>query len=203
MENSYAKHLLSGQALPINYGTYISQSQVVTDMQFGVNVSRAVTRLKSIFMTFLGPNTSYTKIKEFNNLWHPMAIGSGAYEDFLELDIQVQVGSKLFPEYPIRSVSEAFSQLRKTVGIHMTPFHSVDITPTHYRDKKFICAIDTEKVLDAGFSGLNTRSGDLMTIKVKPVDTAGMALTKATKFFTVLHSDNILEIRDQGVAIFD
>ena len=203
LENSYAKHLLSGQALPINYGTYISQSQVVTDMQFGVNVSRAVTRLKSIFMTFLGPNTSDAKIKEFNNLWHPMAIGSGAYEDFLELEMQVQIGSKLYPEYPIRSVSEAFSQLRKTVGIHQTPFHSVAISPSQYRDRKFICAIDTEKVLEAGFTGLNTRAGDLMTIKVKPVDTAGMLAIKATKVFTVLHCDNVLEIRDQGVAVFD
>ena len=132
-----------------------------------------------------------------------MAIGSGAYEDFLELEMQVQIGSKLYPEYPIRSVSEAFSQLRKTVGIHQTPFHSVDITPAHYRDRKFICAIDTEKVLDAGFTGLNTRAGDLMTIKVKPVDTAGMLAIKATKVFTVLHCDNVLEIRDQGVAIFD
>ena len=203
LENSYAKHLLSGQALPINYGTYISQSQVVPDMQFSVHVSRAVTRLKSIFMTLLGPNTSKPHIKEFNNLWHPMATGNGAYEDFLELEMQVQIGSKLYPEYPIRSVSEAFSQLRKTVGIHQSPFHSISISASEYRDRKFICAIDTEKVLEAGFTGLNTRAGDLMTIKVKPVDTAGMLAIKATKVFTVLHCDNVLEIRDQGVAIFD
>ena len=89
------------------------------------------------------------------------------------------------------------------MGIHQSPFHSLDITGAQYRDYKFIAAIDTEKVLEAGFTGLNTRAGDLMTIKVKPVDASGMADTKPTKFFTVLHSDNIMEIRDTGVTIFD
>ena len=89
------------------------------------------------------------------------------------------------------------------MGIHQSPFHSLDITGAQYRDYKFIAAIDTEKVLEAGFTGLNTRAGDLMTIKVKPVDASGMADTKPTKFFTALHSDNILEVRDTGVTVFD
>ena len=144
-----------------------------------------------------------TNIKEYNNFWHPMSTGAGAYDAGKETEIHVQIGSKLFPEYPLRSASESFSQLRKTMGIHQSPFHSLDITGDQYRDYKFICAIDTEKVLEAGFTGLNTRAGDLMTVKVQPVDAAGMGDTKPTKFFTVLHSDNILEIRDVGVTVFD
>ena len=206
LDNSYAQHILAGKALPINYGTYISQSQVVTASTFSVNIARAVTRLKSIFLTMVGTNTSSANnIKEYNNFWHPMATGSGAYNAGKEIEMHVQIGSKLFPEYPIRSVSETFSQLRKTMGIHQSPFHSLDITGAQYRDYKFICAIDTEKVLEAGFTGLNTRAGDLMTVKVQPIDgsTAGMGTTAPTKFFTVLHSDNIMEIRDTGVTIFD
>jgi hypothetical protein len=30
-----------------------------------------------------------------------------------------------------------------------------------------------------------------------------MASTKPTKFFTVLHSDNIMEIRESGITVFD
>ena len=208
LENSYSKHLLSGQSLPINYGTYISQSQVLgtNGPAFGVNISRAVTRLKSIFMTFEGPRDAShdTTIKSFNNLWHPMALSDGAYNDGQELELQIQVGSKLYPEYPIRSVSESMSQLRKTMGIHQTPFHSIDISPEEYRNYKFICGIDTEKVLEAGFTGLNTRAGDLMTIKVKPVN-SGLygSVSDPTKFHTVLHADLIIEIRDQGVSVFD
>ena len=61
--NSYAEHLLSGKALPINYGTYISQNQIITDSTFNVNVSRAVTRLKSIFTTMTGtPHASHADV---------------------------------------------------------------------------------------------------------------------------------------------
>ena len=217
LENSYAKHLFEGKALPINYSTYISQSQTVSDFNFNVSVSRAVTRLKSIFLSMYGaPHANHaTKLKEFNNFWHPMntvAIGSGGaavpggYNIGKEVELHVQIGSKLYPEYPIRSASETFSQLRKTMGIHQSPFHSLDITGPQYRSYKFIASIDTEKVLEAGFTGLNTRAGDLLTIKVKPLDSAGMGTSSAdkpTKFFTVLHSDNILEIKESGVTVFD
>ena len=127
----------------------------------------------------------------------------GVYDSEKEMEIQVQIGSKLYPEYPIRSVSESFSQLKKTMGIHTSPFHSLNMDGAQYREYKFISAIDTEKVLDAGFTGLNTRAGDLMTVKVKPIDSVGMGTNKPNKFFTVLHSDNIMEIKDSGVTIFD
>ena len=207
LENSYAKHLFEGKALPINYSTYISQSQTLVDFNFTVNVARAVTRLKSIFLSMAGANaTSHANyLKEFNNFWHPMTTETvpGAYNGGKEVELHVQIGSKLYPEYPIRSASETFSQLRKTMGIHQSPFHSLDVTGLQFRSYKFIASIDTEKVLEAGFTGLNTRAGDLLTIKVKPMDTTVMGTTKPTKFFTVLHSDNILEIRESGVTVFD
>lgn len=207
LENSYAKHLFEGKALPINYSTYISQSQTLVDFNFTVNVARAVTRLKSIFLSMAGANaTSHDNfLKEFNNFWHPMTTETtpGAYNGGKEVELHVQIGSKLYPEYPIRSASETFSQLRKTMGIHQSPFHSLDVTGLQFRSYKFIASIDTEKVLEAGFTGLNTRAGDLLTIKVKPMDTTVMGATKPTKFFTVLHSDNILEIQESGVTVFD
>ena len=207
LENSYAKHLFEGKALPINYSTYISQSQTLTDFNFTVNVARAVTRLKSIFLTMSGPPATANAnfLKEFNNFWHPMTTEStsGTYNKGKEIELHVQIGSKLYPEYPMRSVSETFSQLRKTMGIHQSPFHSLDINGPQYRSYKFIASVDTEKVLEAGFTGLNTRAGDLMTIKVKPMDSVVMATTKPTKFFTVLHSDNIMEIRESGITVFD
>jgi len=207
LENSYAKHLFEGKSLPINYSTYISQSQVVTDFTFNVNVARAVTRLKSIFLTMVGAahSTQTDNLKELNNFWHPMSseTAPGAYNGGKEVELHVQIGSKVYPEYPIRSVSESFSQLRKTMGIHQSPFHSLDVNGKQYRSYKFIASVDTEKILEAGFTGLNTRAGDLMTIKVKPTDKTEMATTKPTKFFTVLHSDNILEIRESGITVFD
>ena len=146
-------------------------------------------------------NTTY--LKEFNNFWHPMSVNNGVYDSSKEAEIQIQIGSKLFPEYPSRSVAEQFSQLKKCLGVHGSPFHSLNINGGQYKNYKFVAGFDTEKVISAGYTGLNSKAGSLLTIKSKPVDAAGMATTAPTKLFCVLHSDNVLQIRESGVTVFD
>jgi hypothetical protein len=62
-----------------------------------------------------------------------------------------------------------------------------------------IMGFDTEKIIEAGFTGLNSKAGDLMTIRVKSTGT-GLDTTFAatTKMYIILHTDNILEIRQSG-----
>ena len=64
LDNSYAEHLLSGKALPINYQTYISQTQSTLTGDQGqekvrLNITRALSRLKNVFVT-LNNETAYT-----------------------------------------------------------------------------------------------------------------------------------------------
>ena len=115
-------------------------------------------------------------------------------------DFQIQVGAKNFPEFPIRSHAEAYYQLRKTLGKH-EQHNSFDITQHEYRCRKFVMAIDMEKVLEAGYTGLNTRSGDIMNIRFDHADTT--ATNWATSMHIILTSDNILEVRDSGIQVFD
>ena len=83
--------------------------------------------------------------------------------------------------------------------------HNFDISATEYRDHKFVIGTDCEKVLDAGFTGINTRAGDLMSVKLKynsrGIDTGTEYL--ADRIHIILHSDQIMEIRDTGVAVYD
>ena len=55
-----------------------------------------------------------------------------------------------------------------------------------------------EKVPGAGFSGLNTRSGDAIRLELKGL-TAGLA----PRFFVNICSDNIVEIRESGVSRYE
>ena len=57
------------------------------------------------------------------------------YDQNGEFEFWMQIGSKMFPEYPIRGHAEAYSQLRKTLGIH-SPFISFDIRGAEYRRHK-------------------------------------------------------------------
>ena len=57
LDNSYAEHLLNGRALPINFSTYVSQTQSLLSSESNgqqkvrLNVTRALSRLKSVFAT--------------------------------------------------------------------------------------------------------------------------------------------------------
>ena len=61
---------------------------------------------------------------------------------------QIQIGSKLIPDYPMRSTTEAFYFLRKALNTdHVFPshVHSVDIYGKEYLDYKFVMCFDCEK----------------------------------------------------------
>ena len=205
VDNQIADHLLSGKALPINFQTMITQSQVVSGQSLSVNVSRAVTRLSSIYVSFFGAIANEVRAKSFNTFQHPM-LHSAEYSPNFELEYQIQIGSKLFPEYPVTSLAEAFAALRKALSeANGSHYHALSIPAARYSTDKFIIAVQTSKLLAAGFTGLNTRSGDLMTIKVKAAGGGSFnaANHMPTEMHVILESDQILEIRDTGVQVFD
>ena len=215
LQNSYAEHVLSGKALPINYSTFITQYQTLTTVDAAVNVTRAVSRLKSVFINFDASHTANNNDgvnvhSVVNTFLGPMAdmidYFGGPYSHLKELQWQLQIGSKMFPEYPCGSISETFYQLKKALGIAGSAFHSVALNAEQYRNDKFIIGVDTEKILEAGFTGLNTRAGDLMIVRIKPQNGSTADFNNnswATSMFIMLHADQILEIRDTGCQVFD
>ena len=211
LQNNYDSHLLSGKSLPINFNTYITQSQAVTGQDVSVNVSRAISRLKSVFVSFyksppvvggVAADPAWND-KEWLKFMNPMA-ASSTYNKGYEIETQLQIGSKLFAEYPLRSMSESYAQLKKSVGILGSNFHSMSITPAQYRNEHFVIGIDTEKSVGASWTGLSTRSGDLLSVRVKAQDKSVLtAALMPDTLHIVLHSDCILEISDSGVSVFD
>ena len=109
-----------------------------------------------------------------------------------ECEYQTQLGSKLYPVYPVRSHSESFSQLCKTMGVHSHKSRSFDIDSHDYRSWKFVCGIDTEKVIEAGFSGIITRAGDILNVQFTHKDT--VSANYAVGVHIILHADCIMEI---------
>ena len=212
LDNSYAQHLLSGKSLPITYNTFISQMQTIAgqDNQL-ITVSRVITRLKSVFVTlskdFAGNREDMVGRKCWNDFFSPMhpynVTGTFTHVPEAEFEFQLQIGSKLFPEYPIRSHSEAYYQLKKTLGVQASAVHNFDISAVQYRDHKFVIGTDCEQVLDAGFTGINTRAGDLLSVKLKYNSPGPGNIHLADRMQIILHSDQIMEIRDTGVAVYD
>jgi len=202
LDNEYAQRLLSGKSLPINFSTYVTQLQAITsNSSVSINVQRAFTRLKTAFVSLVSTSALATGVrKEFNFFYNPGFYATSAYDSSKDVQFQLQIGSKLYPEYPIWSTQESFYQLRKCLGVHASSFHSIDISPIEYKSTKYIVGIDTEKVLSAGFTGLNTKAGDLMTVKFNRMPTDN---TAPDKMYIILHADIVMNIRDTGVEIFE
>ena len=206
LDNSYVSHLLSGKTINIVYNTFISSLQTIVSADSQINISRSLSKMKSMFLSldkdFTGSRATYYN-KRFNNFWSPLA-GNGltTYTTHITDNeikhLQIQIGSKLLPEYPIKSHSEAFYSLRKALGIHANNLHSIDIDGNSYRNNKFIVGFDTEKLLGLSFTGMNTRNS-LMTAHLK----TGGGDRQADRMHIVLLSEQILEVGNSGVTVFD
>ena len=187
--NEYANVVLSGRNLPISYSTLITQLQSLSSGNNGsqsglINVTRAVSRLQSAFVTFSkstdangnrvvydGQKTSEAAAAEnklFSNelteFYGPHTYNKGIqYDPDDELEFQLQIGSKKFPESEIKSTSESFYNLRKTMGVHASSNHSLGINMDEYMFDNFVVGIDTEKSMQASGTGENLKSGQLIS----------------------------------------
>ena len=210
--NDYVKHLLEGKGLPITYTTYITQSQSVAGMtDISVPVIRSVSKLVASFITFYksgDPSAGYEYAdKEFARFYHPHQshnpLDEGIYDKDKDLEFQFQFGSKLYPEYPCNSITECFYHVRKALNLPMFHQHSMNINFKQYRDRQFVFAFSFEKVPDSSYTGTNTKAGQQMLLKVKPAGATIPANDMPDQFFVTLLSEQILEVRDLGLKVFD
>ena len=201
LDNSITQVLMSNKALTWSYQTWSQQSGLIpgTD-EASITLSRAVTRMKSLFLTFdMATSTKSTVI----DMLHP----SGGIRDRLDgtwsvhdptFTLQLSLGNKHFPELPCKAVANFWEHLRKAVDVHDTSSRSLSMRPVQYLTDQFIAAFSLEKVPGAGFSGLNTRSGDAIRLELK-----GLYAGYAPRFLVTICSDNIVEIRESGVSRYE
>ena len=187
--------MLSGKSLPINFNTWNHTNQSTgLGKIFNAHITRAVTRLKGIFVTLHKPgNVTYKQVNEF---YHPCA-NDGQLTLANEHSYQVQIGSKPIPEYPVHSLSESYSQLKKTVG-RAFKMHS-----SWYRSRKYVIGLDLENISGARFTGLSTKAGDVLTINFKDCDALGGGNSVPDRVFCALNYDCVLNIQDSGIQLLD
>ena len=206
LDNSYVNHLLGGNTLKIVYDTYISSLQTITSADCQVNVSRSLTSLRSVFMSldkmFVGGRVRWHN-KSWNTFYSTLAgnrsESSYIYNSDDEIKhLQLSIGSKLYPEYPIKSHAECFYNLRKSLGVQANTHHALDIEGHEYRNNKFVVGFDTEKMLGLAFTGTNTKNS-LMTVKFK---TEG-GEHQASRMHIVLVAQQVIDVSDTGITIYD
>lgn len=195
-----------------------------------LSVTRALSRLRNVFISLVKSNPAYkTKLdtcwfRDWNHFYSPMSFIAdghfpavvavdGAVTDVVypaninnhsdgEFSFQIAIGSKLFPEYPIRSHAEAYYQLSKVLKAQSHNLSAQNIDGVQYRVNRFIMCMNLEKINnELAFTGHSTKAGDIMNITF---DHRGSVPSNyATAVHILMQSDNVLEIRDGGVQVYD
>ena len=72
-----------------------------------------------------------------------------------------------------------------------------------YRDRQFVFGFSFEKVPDSSYTGINTRAGQQMLTKIKPANSSIATTNLPDNIYRTLLSEQILEIKDLGLKVYD
>jgi hypothetical protein len=121
-----------------------------------------------------------------------------------EIEIGLQLGNMRVPEYPCQSLAEAFYHLKQTLNLPDHHQHSLGIRLKQYRQDKFIAGFSFERVKDAAYTAINTKAGQILLVNVKALSPANIGSGRiADILYTVLQCEQIVEIRDAGITLYD
>ena len=70
-----------------------------------------------------------------------------------------------------------------------------------YRTSKYVIGIELEKVNGAGFTGISTKAGDLITLQFKDCEFTGGTIPD--KAYVCLAYDALIKISDGGLLVYE
>jgi hypothetical protein len=216
LNNSFSQLLLQGRALQFHLRTIHVQQQALPqgNTEAQVSLVRALSRLAGIFVSFVGPptyvdgdgivrNTDVDQTHLHKSFLNPSAYITGnpiGCADESLLNWQIQIGSKNYPEAsPCSNLAESFSLLRQAVGIYDESLRTTSIHERGYRENQFVIGVPLQ-IVQAPFSSVNTRSGDLLTVKVSGLNGD---VRQANRMFVHMVAEQIIELRESGVTVLD
>ena len=231
VDNNITKHLLEGQSLKLIVPQYhtITQTFNTGGGEINMNIVKSASKLTNAFITlyrtprggeiysnYLVDNYVYKGWNYFYNpmIWGqindggdpeniPAQAGKGFADSSRALTYQLQIASKKYPEFEVSSLSEAFYFLRRTLHFLNADQNSLNISYKQYRENKFVMAFSLEKMPDVNFTGQNTKSGSLITFKIKGTEGSLATEEQIQEIFVSLVSESVVELTESGTIVFD
>ena len=231
VDNNITKHLLEGQSLKLIVPQYhtITQTFNTGGGEINMNIVKSASKLTNAFITlyrtprggeiysnYLVDNYVYKRWNYFYNpmIWGqindggdpeniPAQAGKGFADSSRALTYQLQIASKKYPEFEVSSLSEAFYFLRRTLHFLNADQNGLNISYKQYRENKFVMAFSLEKMPDVNFTGTNTKSGSLITFKIKGTEGSLATEEQIQEIFVSLISESVVELTESGTIVFD
>lgn len=159
----------SGRGLGIHINSFFRSMQAFSAQDHTANVSKACSRLRALFTSFCNV-TSDAATTDNGNL----DFRKPSTENY---EIAVNLGSKLFPETPMRFDAERFYELSKVAGLFTDPSDkTINISKSEYTDqpttspiteKKLLVGLDMALDKYSPMTGKNLANGEIMAVPLK------------------------------------
>ena len=95
------------------------------------------------------------------------------------------------------SLGDFFSKLQESAATYDQKLATLSSTPQSYKVNSFVAAINFMRAPGSAFSGLNTRTGSLLTLKINNMRSA------TTEVYAHLVGTVLVEIRTDSCSVYD
>ena len=205
LNNSFKNLLASGRSLTISVQSIFTQSHILAANSNSAQISmvRALSKLGLLFLTFQ-TSVGTAQQHEVTGFGNPSLLVGGttgaataySHQEYT-LSVQAQLDSFLFPETPMDSHGEIFSKLQEAASTYDQKLVTLSLTPQSFKTNAFCAAINMMRAPGSAFSGLNTRTGSLLTLKLNNMR------TETSKVFAHFVGTILVEIRADSCSVYD
>ena len=203
LSNSFKSALASGRSLSIALQTVFTSAHVLPSNSTSAQIAmtRALSKLGIVFMSF-NDSASATLSDEVVGFANPSAVAAGGDDSIYShkertLTAQIQLDSYLHPETAMDSQGEFWCKLTEAAATYDQKMATLSITPAMYASDGFVAAINLMRAPGSSFSGLNTRTGSLLLLKLNNMKTT------VTKVYSHLVGTVLVEIRADTCSVYD
>ena len=202
VNNAMKSMLASGRSLTIAVQSVFTQAHMLAQnsTSFQISMVRALSKLGMAFVSYTSLLSS-KQAHQVTGFANPSArVGAGTRNfshNELTISTQMQLDSFLYPETPMDSLGEHWSKLQEAAATYDQKLVTLSITPAMYKDNGFVCGINFMRAPGSWSSGLNTRTGSLLTLKVNDI------VAQTNMVFVHLVGTILVEVRADSCSVYD
>ena len=202
VSNAMKSMLASGRSLTIALQSVFTQAHVLPTNSTSAQISmvRALSKLGMAFVTYTSSIDARKnhEVTGFANPSHQVGVGNTDYSHReFTLSTQMQLDFFLYPETPMDSLGEHWTKLQEAAATYDQKLVTLSITPGMYRDNGFVTGINFMRAPGSWSSGLNTRTGSLLTLKLNVI------LTQTNTVFVHLVGTILVAVRADSCSVCD
>ena len=93
------------------------------------------------------------------------------------------------------------SLLKQALGIYDQNIACTSITPANYLTTRYVIGVPTSTIPGQVFSGISTRSGDLLSVLIKSL--TAVQADEAQKLYISMVAEVILELKESGTVLLE